>query len=85
MLFLILGFILSGLAAQDFPQIHFLSRFNWYSSGGAFSGPDWSESETQTFNSLPADPLNIRSIHESYRFDGSIEFSHTDTDRKSTV
>lgn len=78
-LFLILGFSLSGLYAQDYPQLYFLTGFHWYSLGGVFSGPNWSESETQTFNYLATDPLNIRSIHETYRFDGSIEFIHSDS------
>jgi len=78
-LILVLGFSLSGLYAQDYPQLYFLTGFHWYSLGGAFSGPDWSESETQTFTSYSVNPLNIRSIHETYRFDGSIEYIHTDS------
>lgn len=78
-LFLILGFSLSGLYAQDYPQLYFLTGFHWYSSSGLEPGPQWSESEWQTFNYQNADPLNIRSIHETYRFDGSLEFIHTDS------
>ena len=87
-LILILGFSLSGLYAQDYPQLYFLTGFHWYSSSGLEPGPQWSESEWQTFNYQNADPLNIRSIHETYRFDGSLEFIHTDStyaDRKSVV
>lgn len=78
-LVLVLGLSLPGLYAQDFPQIHFLTGFHWYSSGGAFGGPDWSESETQTFTSFSVNPLDIRSIHETYSFDGSIDFIHSDS------